>query len=373
MLKICDYNYTTKRNEKKELFSYLLTVFPKTCMYAHTKNELALQKKTNTNKIINKAKFLHYNTKVVSELIFDLDNVKHINLEHIANTFYSKFELYINWICYTDNGIQFCVSLNYPVKSKKQKQVLSDFKKLVIKEWDLIDASGSTRLKGWWRNPFKHYFQFYDTRVTFDEIKRLLYSRLTIKQQFKAYTRKEQIKQVFAVGDGSIGNRNNFVWYNTMLHTNSTDLDTIFAIAQKINTKTEKKLNDKELLKISKSVEKYNEANKNYIWSNSKKAKWSIGIMEFNKINGLNYEEYKKEVKRRQSMAGKRNSEVGKKNLLKRNETLAKEAKEKVYIAIRTLKKLKQKVTIMKVVEIAEVSINTSRKYINQAKEEGII
>ena len=45
MLKIRDYNYTTKRNEKKELFSYLLTVFPKTCMYAHTKNELALQKK----------------------------------------------------------------------------------------------------------------------------------------------------------------------------------------------------------------------------------------------------------------------------------------------------------------------------------------
>jgi len=61
-----------------------------------------------------------------------------------------RFDLYINWICSTDNRIQFyvSVSLNYPVKTQKQKQVLSNFKKFIIKEWDLIDASGSTRLKG---------------------------------------------------------------------------------------------------------------------------------------------------------------------------------------------------------------------------------
>jgi len=95
--------------------------------------------------------------------------------------------------------------------------------------------------------------------------------------------------------------------------------------------------------------------------------------MGFEKINGLDYEEYKKEVKRRQSMAGKKNSEIGKKNLLKRNKELANKTKEKVYTAIRALKNLKQKVTIMRVVEIAEVSINSARKYIKQAKEEGLI
>ena len=374
MFKICDYNYTIKQNEKKELFNYLLTIFPKTCMYAFSKNELALKKEAITKKIISKAKFLHYNTKAISELIFDLDNVKHIALDNIATTFYLKFGLYVNWICYTDNGIQFCVSLNYPVKTERQLKVLRDFKRLVIKEWDLIDAFGSTRLKGWWRNPFKHTFKFYDTRVTFDEIKELLHSRLSIKQQFRTYTRKEQIKSPhFIVGEGFIGNRNNFVWYNTMLNTNSTNLDTILKVAKKFNTKTEQELDEKELLKISKSVEKYNQENKNFIWSNSKKSKWSIGIMGFEKINGLDYEEYKKEVKRRQSMAGKKNSEIGKKNLLKRNKELANKTKEKVYTAIRALKNLKQKVTIMRVVEIAEVSINSARKYIKQAKEEGLI
>ena len=371
MFKICDYNYTIKQNEKKELFNYLLTIFPKTCMYAFSKNELALKKEAITKKIISKAKFLHYNTKAVSELIFDLDNVKHIALDNIATTFYLKFGLSINWICYTDNGIQFCVSLNYPVKTEKQLKVLKDFKKLVIQEWDLIDASGSARLEGWWRNPFKHTFKFYDTRVTFDEIKELLHSRLSIKQQFRTYTRKEQIKSPhFIVGEGFIGNRNNFVWYNTMLNTNSTNLDTILKVAKKFNTKTEQELDEKELLKISKSVEKYNQENKNFIWSNSKKSKWSIGIMGFEKINGLDYEEYKKEVKRRQSMAGK---EIGKTNLLKRNKELANKTKEKVYTAIRALKNLKQKVTIMRVVEIAEVSKTTAQKYIKQAKEEGLI
>ena len=72
-------------------------------------------------------------------------------------------------------------------------------------------------------------------------------------------------------------------------------------------------------------------------------------------------------------MAGKKNSEIGKKNLLKRNKELANKTKEKVYTAIRALKNLKQKVTIMRVVEIAEVSINSARKYIKQAKEEGLI
>jgi response regulator of citrate/malate metabolism len=92
--------------------------------------------------------------------------------------------------------------------------------------------------------------------------------------------------------------------------------------------------------------------------------------MGFEKINGLDYEEYKKEVKRRQSMAGK---EIGKTNLLKRNKELANKTKEKVYTAIRALKNLKQKVTIMRVVEIAEVSKTTAQKYIKQAKEEGLI
>ena len=50
MFKNCVHNYIIKQNKKKELFNYLLTVFPKTCMYASSKNELALQKEAITKK-----------------------------------------------------------------------------------------------------------------------------------------------------------------------------------------------------------------------------------------------------------------------------------------------------------------------------------
>ena len=74
-------------------------------------------------------------------------------------------------------------------------------------------------------------------------------------------------------------------------------------------------------------------------------------------------------------MAGKRNVEnnISINNLLQSNKKKAEETKHKVYTAIRALKNLKQKVTIRKVKEIAEVSIASAHKYVKQAKEEGIL
>ena len=92
--------------------------------------------------------------------------------------------------------------------------------------------------------------------------------------------------------------------------------------------------------------------------------------MKFEKIKNLPYEEYLKEVRRRQSMAGK---EKGIKNLVERNKKKANETKEKVYKAIQKLKEKGEKVTILKVVEIAKVSKSSASKYLRQAREEGII
>ena len=226
-LRIC--NYTTKH----ELFNYLLTIFPKNCLYAFSKQDLKLKRTDKTVNAIKKAKFLYYNTKVTSELIFDIDNIRNTtlfnDLDWIGRIFFEKFNLPVNWVLQTDNGIQFCISLNYPVRTKKQLKLLRDFKQLVIDNWELIDKAGSKRLKGWWRNPFTHNSIFYNTRVTFNEIKEVLFKSLDVKKQFKTKIRKEQIKTAaathiyFTVGKPVIGNRNNFIWYNTMLSTNSTN------------------------------------------------------------------------------------------------------------------------------------------------------
>jgi hypothetical protein len=369
-VKYCNYN------TKKELFGFLLERTPKKLMYAYSKQDLKFKREAPAREALQKGKYLFYNQNLITELIFDIDNISHLvvwDLDWIYKVFYEKFGLTIAWSCKTDNGIQFCVSLNTFYKlSKKQKQILKDFKEFIINSWELIDKTGSKRLKGWWRNPLTQKdFRYYGNCLTFKEILDFLKkNKLNIKQQFKAKIKQTHIKIYNKVGEGYIGNRNNFVWYNLMLTSNSKDFNTLFNIAKELNKHTETPLDNKELEKITKSVLKYNQKEKNFIFSNSKKAKWNIGVMGFEKIKNLSFEEYKQEVKRRQKMAGK---ERGKHNIINYVKPKAEATKEKVYKAIKKLKEQGEKVTILKVKELAKVSYASAQKYLKQAREEGII
>ena len=69
-------------------------------------------------------------------------------------------------------------------------------------------------------------------------------------------------------------------------------------------------------------------------------------------------------------MAGK---EIGKKNLMKTLKEKAEATKQKVYKAIEELKEKGEKVTILKVVEVAGVGKNSASKYIKLAREEGLL
>ena len=377
-------------NERKKLFSFLLERLPKQALYAFSKEDFKFKRTAPARDAIAKGKFLYYNKKnFVTELIFDIDYISHLSiydLNWVFKTFLDKTGIVPSWVCYTDNGIQFCVSLNTFYKlSKKQKQVLKDFKEYMIENWPLLERKGSIRLDAWWRNPLNQKdFIFTGWVTTFEEILDFLYrNRLSINQQFKANVRKEQIKQAkanttdkirFTIGEPVIGNRNNFIWYNLMLASNSKDFNILLQLAKELNEKTEEKLDEKELEKITKSVLKYNIEGKNFIYANSKKANWNIGIMGFEKIRNLPYKEYKREVKRRQKMAGKRTGNTkGKEVLIKANKQKAEATKEKVYKAIKELKEKEEKITVRKVKELAKVSMASAQKYVKQAKEEGII
>ncbi len=375
--------------EKRNLFNFLLERLPRETLYAFSKKDLKFKREATTRKALAKAKYLYYNQNLVTELIFDIDNISHtsIDLQFVFKTFLDKTGIIPSWVCYTDRGIQFCVSLNTFYKlSKKQKKVLQDFKEWVIDNWALIDKAGSKRLKGWWRNPLTQKdFIFTGFVTTFGEIKDFLsrHNR-TIKEQFKTATIKRKIKinieairekKFFIAGEPVKGNRNNWLWYNTMLYCNSKDFNEVLEVVKELHKKVKEPLEEKELVKIAKSVTKYNNyfnrGNEIYGWN--VKAHWNIGSMGFEKIRNLPYEEYKKEVRRRQSMAGKKNAEIGKNNLIKTAKEKAEATKAKVYKAIKELKEKGEKVTIMKIVELAKVSKNSASKYIKQAREEGLI
>ena len=58
---------------------------------------------------------------------------------------------------------------------------------------------------------------------------------------------------------------------------------------------------------------------------------------------------------------------------LKNSQMRAQKTKEKVYKAIQELKEKGEKITSIKIMEIAKVSKNSALKYLKQAREEGII
>ena len=62
-----------------------------------------------------------------------------------------------------------------------------------------------------------------------------------------------------------------------------------------------------------------------------------------------------------------------KENILQINQKRAEKAKAKVYKAIEKLKEKQENIGIKKVAKVADVSVNTARKYLKQAREEGIV
>jgi hypothetical protein len=60
-------------------------------------------------------------------------------------------------------------------------------------------------------------------------------------------------------------------------------------------------------------------------------------------------------------------------NILRINKKRAEKTKEKIYKVIKQLQEKNENIGIKKVAKIAQVSVNTARKYLKQAREEGII
>jgi len=96
----------------------------------------------------------------------------------------------------------------------------------------------------------------------------------------------------------------------------------------------------------------------NWIMENYRVRKELGNVCNWNYVRKLSNEEY--EMQKREIA-------------LKNSKMRAEQTKEKVYKAIEKLKEQGEKVTVRKIKELANVSMNSATKYLKQAKEEGII
>jgi len=91
-------------------------------------------------------------------------------------------------------------------------------------------------------------------------------------------------------------------------------------------------------------------------------------VMENYNPKGINNWNYVRKTKNDEELEMTRRE-----NILEINKRRAEKTKRKVYEVIKKLKKQQENIGIKKVAKIANVSVNTARKYIKEAKNEGII
>ena len=417
------YKIITKFCKKTDsnylLFKALLERMPQEILATNSKNDFAKAQKLNirikNNIALLNYKWLFYNENWVWHLTFDID--KKFSFKEIIKFLNERFDLTPTWLCHTDKGLQFSFMLINVLKSEKQIQLASEAKKIITQElnknFDKVDYTASNRIKGFWRNPLMHEYLYTGHFIELKTLKlKVLIPNTPKPTKFTKTNKKTKINfpkprvsyqsneiilnyydgtyKVIKLNTGiifydknfSVGNRNEAIFFNLLANTDSANFDEVFALGEYFNSLCDEPLEIKELKKIVNSVLNYNKKGKNNFYKKfsreqrilsvrTYKKNWEIGKMNFEKIKNLPYDEYLKEVKRRQSEAGKT---IGKQNLIKHyNKKQGEKTKTKVYKAIKELKEKGEKVTILKIVELAKVSKNSASKYIKQAREEGII
>ena len=392
--------------------------------------------RTKNNIALLNYKWLFYNENRVWHLIFDIDKkfsfeeiIKFLNEKFDLTPSwlcYTDRGLQFGFILI--NVLKSKKQIDLAQKSKKIitnaliEHFVGDFEK--NKKKNIIDTTASNKIRGFWRNPLIHEYKWTGNSIELKTLKSKVIipntpkppeiTKLINKSSSNSiknnkfpypqinYNDTDTIKIDYPNGKYKIvklankimlleaynkiyqGTRNNTIFLNLLANTDSKDFYEVYAIAQYLNDLSDVPLNGKELKKITKSVLKYNRTETNTLYEKfmQKHTKeriisvrtynknWEIGKMGFEKIKGLDYDKYKEEVRKRQKEAGK---EIGSKNIKKYNEQKMNETKEKVYKAIKELKEKGEKVTIMKVKELAQVSKTSAQKYLKLAKEEGII
>ncbi len=363
-------------NNDKALAELLIKSLPSKIHCADNKTDAFALPEMPTIKALEK-RFIAFNSQSqISMMIFDIDSFggctakEHFGgIDGILGFITDNIGFEPTYILETDKGFHFAYHLKNHVFTH-QVNALNYLRavKQVISDILGCDKNASLRNHGIWRNPLKHEY-YYSGCINYElsDFKPLLEPRTrAFSGSCASYPVLDEIVN---------GKRNDTLFRLAMRFAKAQIFLSIDDIASYISTVSQKycqePLPPSEINSIAKSVYKYwlNDS----IYFGARKKEVFEGTMEFEKINGVDFEEYNKIVKERQRASAARTNSIVSKDVKTASLAKAREVKSqklqneistKIQKAIEELKINGNKVNASSIAKLSNINRKTVSRYL---------
>lgn len=367
------------KNEDEQLKELLLKNLPKKIKAGNEKH-LSNIYQYPTIKSLNEHMFINFNSKEqISFLVFDIDKYEDKTAKEYFKNIYNFLEyitsnigLEPSYVLETNKGFHFAYHLKNHIFTNQRKALkyVMDIK-VAITRLLRCDEIASHRLYGVWRNPLLHNFYF-SQKINYelDDFKKYI-----PKSEFTNTPLKLKVK----INEDELieGQRNKTLFKYAMKFAKGKKVlnkDDILNFLININNSKSVGLGNTELIQISNSVFKYWQNGK-ILFGTMKDENVKVvnsGVMEFEKMKNLSYDEYLEETKQRQQKAAirtlkLRDKEKNKKQLLEvKQDYILKLQTQKETLVINTILQLQEqklKVNVASISKLAKIDRRTAKKY----------
>lgn len=367
------------KNEDEQLKELLLKNLPKKIKAGNEKH-LSNIYQYPTIKSLNEHMFINFNSKEqISFLVFDIDKYEDKTAKEYFKNIYNFLEyitsnigLEPSYVLETNKGFHFAYHLKNHIFTNQRKALkyVMDIK-VAITRLLRCDEIASHRLYGVWRNPLLHNFYF-SQKINYelDDFKKYI-----PKSEFTNTPLKLKVK----INEDELieGQRNKTLFKYAMKFAKGKKVlnkDDILNFLININNSKSVGLGNTELIQISNSVFKYWQNGK-ILFGTMKDENVKVvnsGVMEFEKMKNLSYDEYLEETKQRQQKAAIRtlkirDKEKNKKQLLEvKQDYILKLQTQKETLVINTILQLQEqklKVNVASISKLAKIDRRTAKKY----------
>ena len=334
----------------------------------------------NTIEALRNCKFMNFNSKErISFMVFDIDTMENMtaksyfkNIRGLYLYIMEKIGIVPTYILETTKGFHFSYHLKNHIFTHQPKAL--NYVSLIKRGITQIvncDERASHRLYGVWRNPLLHPC-FYSTCINYElsDFQKFIIPK-TVKVK-KTYTNFS-----FNIKDKDLekGSRNTTL-FNTALKfafsQEDSSIEDIYTFINNINISRNVGLCDKEISTICWSAYNYRERGDYKDNSSYEDRNVNVGIMEFEKMKRLSYDEYVAETKTRQKLsalrtASIRDKEKNKTQLLEAKQNYISELQNKkrseVLNAVLMLQNLNEKVSVSTISRLTGIDRKTVKKY----------
>lgn len=360
----------------KALTELLIKSLPSRVHCADNKTDAFALPEMPTIKALEK-RFIAFNSQSqISMMIFDIDSFNGLtakeyfgDIDGILSFITDNIGFEPTYILETDKGFHFAYHLKNHVFTH-QPNALNYLRAVKQAISDILgcDKNASLRNYGIWRNPLKHEY-YYSGCINYElsDFKTLLEPRKrAFAGSFAAHTELSEI---------SNGRRNDTLFRLAMRFAKAQTSLAIGDIASYISTVSQKYCEEPlpifEINSIAKSVYKYwlNDS----IFFGLRRKEVFEGAMEFEKINGVDFEEYNRIVKERQRASAARTNSIVSKDVKTASLAKAREVKSqklqneistKIQKAIEELKTNGNKVNASTIARHTNINRKTVSRYL---------